>query len=794
MSTITRVKFINVLNEYAFTGEPNQVIDIMNELIDNNTYDKLLDLVFAAISSTQLYGFLSYLTDEEQGQFFECDYFRSNSYRGKKIKFYNRGQMSFLKELEIYKKIFFSAPTSFGKTSIIIEYILNHYSDLHNIVFIVPTNSLLEELFCKFLNYNSKLCMGYNVTTQPILKDGKNILFVTPERFMLIVEEMKLAKFDLIVMDESYKIVDSRNETVSDFVNNRAVRFRKVADLIGASNNKVVFLSPFTYTLTDSMKRFLDRYDIKKIDRRLEYVKREIICLNNSCDIKKYFHKNIIGYSSTSIKKSITLLNEIKNDKNIIYVANYSKAYELVDAIKFSCIKHPEDERYLSFLKHLRDNYALDGNETWKIIEALEKGVGIYISPIPRYIKREIINLYEKDIINTLIVTTAFTEGVNTSASNLIFTSLVNGPNINKLTDIDILNVSGRVGRFACSTVGRIYCISNDIYNRISDLQKFQDVRLENYNYKLQENRIDYEIDMVDDQYLSESDRQEKSDINDKIKALGLNLLDLRISLNVSNLWKISLYKYFASLQFEQLCEINFKIEAIYTNEERLRIDSLNYIFRSLKQAFDKYEIYGFPQENYEIHPFDNSGDFIWGRLYKVYASGSTKKIIANNLKYITTKFNGVVGNTIYNHKSEVEQIFEKQNIKWVLNYYKSDLKPNYNAFYSETFKFISNIIQYKIPFYLSFYVSIFKMYIEKNYINLPSDKGFDIKKLVNIFEDGDYDDEYAKLSDFGIPITLISKLSSNNVSLDDIRSLKYDFSYLDSYENMVIKDIATLL
>lgn len=542
------------------------------------------------------------------------------------------------------------------------------------------------------------------------------------------------------------------------------------------------------------MKKFLDKYKIKKIDRRLEYVKRDIICLNSSNDIKEHFQKNIVGYSSTNIKKTIVLLNEIKSDKNIIYVANYSKAYDTVEAINFSCISNPEDERYQAFMKHLKDNYALEGQETWKVIEALEKGIGIYISPIPRYIKREIINLYERDIINTLIVTTAFTEGVNTSASNLIFTSLVNGPNSNKLTDIDILNVSGRVGRFASKTVGKIYCITKDIYERIDNLQKMQDIKLENYNYMLQESRIDYEIDMIDDQYLTESDLLEKNDLSVEIKALGLNYFDLRISLNVSNFWKISLYKYFQSLSYEQLCEINLSIEAIYTNEEGKRIDSLNYIFCSLKQAFDDYEICGFPQEKYEIHPFDNSGDFIWGRLYKVYVSGSTKQIIANNLKFITAKYNDVVGKKHYINKSEVEQIFASQSLKWVLNYYKTNLLPNYNAFYSETFKFISNIIQYKIPFYLSFYVSVFKMYVEKSNINLPSEKGFDIKKLVNIFEDGDYDDEYTKLTDYGLPMTLISKLSTNKVSLDDIRDLNYDSTSIDSYENMMIKDIASLL
>ena len=102
-------------------------------------------------------------------------------------------------------------------------------------------------------------------------------------------------------------------------------------------------------------------------------------------------------------------------------------------------------------------------------LSALKKGVGIYISPLPRYIKREIINLFEDDVIGTLIVTTSFTEGVNTSASNLIFTSLINGPTTNRLSDIDVLNVSGRAGRFARNSIGKVYFVWNELNNGSSN-------------------------------------------------------------------------------------------------------------------------------------------------------------------------------------------------------------------------------------------------------------------------------------------------------------------------------------
>ncbi len=47
--------------------------------------------------------------------------------------------------------IFLSAPTSFGKTFILLEYIKRNSDKLNNIVFIIPTIALMNELLKKFM-------------------------------------------------------------------------------------------------------------------------------------------------------------------------------------------------------------------------------------------------------------------------------------------------------------------------------------------------------------------------------------------------------------------------------------------------------------------------------------------------------------------------------------------------------------------------------------------------------------------------------------------------------------------
>lgn len=798
MNIINRNDIVETLNEYAFDNNIQPVIECLNVLLENKQqYQSNLDLIFIAIASTQMYGFLSYLTDDEQQLFFECDYFRSNSYRGIEIPFYNRGQLSFLYELDNNQKVFFSAPTSFGKTSIVTEYILNNSKILNNVVLIVPTNSLLEELFEKFTLYNSKLKLNYNISTQPVNPIiGRNILILTPERFMIIAESRVLNNFDLIVMDETYKIVDAHNETISDFVNHRALRFRKVADIIAKTNTRVVFLSPFTYSLTKSMNDFLSKHNIKKIDRQLEYVKRQTIKLDSSDDAKNYFGTRLTHYqrSSSLTQKAKLILSKLYPNSSIIYVPNYSKAYEIAKSIDFSCLNKKDDSRYQAFINHIRDNFLVEDRESWAVYEALCNGVGIYISPLPRYIKKEIIKLYERKVLSTLIVTSAFTEGVNTCASNLIFTSLVNGPNNNKLSDIDVLNVSGRAGRFAKNTVGRIFCVNNDIYNRVINLQNANDVKLENYNYKKGIKKLDFEIEMMDDEYLNDSQKSELQAQQLEIAKLGLTKTELNISLNVSNNWKLILYKHFANLPDNEINTINKKIKAIYEQEDGECISALDYIFKDLRDTFLKERINVFPQEPYDISPFDKSGDFTWGRLYQIYVSGSPKKIISNNIKFITSKFSKIIGNHLFSNKNQVESLFEINNAKWVLKYYNNDLSLNMNAFYAETFKIVSNIIQYKIPFYLTFYVSVFKLFIKKQCSDKIINEDFDINRLINIFEEGETSEEYSKLLDYGIPITTIAKISNNKIGIENLKNQDYDSNVFDEYEKIIIKETISLL
>lgn len=780
MNSIDRYKIIESLNTAALNDSVDEVTNLLNTLFNNKGYKEYIDLIYYAISSFQLYGYLAYLSEEEKNEFLDIDLFRTISYKGNQMDYYNRGQLSFVYDLEKHDKVLFSAPTSFGKTSIVIEYIIRNYNKLNNIFFIVPTNSLLEELYMKLIEYNKKYKMGYIISNQPNRIIGKNIFVLTPERFLLILQMVDLKKIDLIIMDEMYKINDSSKKKVSDFVNNRSLRFRRVADIVAASENQVIFLSPFTYTLSKSMKKFINKYNIEKIDRRVEYVKRDII---NSSDI---IDKNI----KTDNAKIIELLNLLDGQQNIVYVKGYDVGYKIIDAYNnpnFSV----NSERYFAFCNHIRDNYVLE-ESNWSISEAIEKGLGMYISPMPRYIKKEIVSLFEQGIIKTMIVTTAFTEGVNTGAKNLIISSMKNGSNSNDLTDIDLLNVMGRVGRFARESIGKVYCISDKIYNKVCELQSNGDCLLENNNYIKEITKSDYEIEMMENEFLTHEEIIKKGRTRLDMQELGLSMQDLHISLSVSNQWKVLLYKYFKELENEKIAEIYEYLQILLKQKKGSFENALSAIFKDIRNALESNGIKAFPVQPYEIPAFDKQGEFIWGRLYRYYATGNIKTTIKNNIRYISDRYKKVVGENVYRNKKDVEQLFKDAECAWILSYYTTRLELKYNKFYSECFRFISNVVQYKIPFYLSFYISIFKLYIEKG--NFPYEVSkIQEKDIVILFEEGDVSKEYQSLLDFGIPMTILNKIDEKQIHVHQLKDSYQNMQEFDSYEKMLLGDYFTI-
>ena len=159
---------------------------------------------------------------------------------------------------------------------------------------------------------------------------------------------------------------------------------------------------------------------------------------------------------------------------------------------------------YSIFLEHVEKNFGSD----WILFKALEKRIGIHHSGIPKYIQNEMINLFNKGNLLCLFSTTTITEGVNTTAKNLIITSVKKG--IKSLKQFDAKNIAGRAGRFNVHYSGNVI----DLTEEFEAVIESQQDKIEHKNYDNNRNKTDVDLEVTLDEFLTDDDKNFKAEIN----------------------------------------------------------------------------------------------------------------------------------------------------------------------------------------------------------------------------------------------------------------------------------------
>lgn len=771
---MNRKEILRKINKIVLEDKEAEAIELLCQLLEKND-NELKDLIYILIDNFQLYGYIRTTEEDDFKSSFIYDAFQYTlmSYKGEYIKHLNYGQVSLLDTIAEEQKLIISAPTSFGKTSLLIEYIVKNNFNLSNIIFIVPTNSLIEELYIKLLKLNKILPFKYKITININKPWTRNIRILTPERFLSYYEYYGIANEDLIVMDEAYKIENNNKEDVG-VIDNRALKFRKVIEILGKNNRKVVMLSPYTYEKDKSMLKYMDKYKVIEENRKIKYVIHNYYNLTKLRDFKKHFSNDTIKYKeyNNNLKKTIQILRELKEESTVVYINYPAVATKILQEIdKFNIVddKYKYDKRYNIFIKHLEDMYSVEGINEWYIISGLKKGIGIYVASMPRYIKREIVSLFERDILKVLIVTTAFIEGVNSCAKNIIVTSGYTGGK-EPLNEMELLNISGRAGRFGKKYIGNVYFIDNITYEKVYPI-KDKGVKLSNPNYKKNEEdyvRNDYEIEMMEDEYLNEEEKLRKKHIIENVNNNNLDYNEIyNICINAPIEWKYKLYNYFKEKNEPE----KFKeyIDNIAIEEKENVIEGIEKIFYCLREADIPFENKNFSN----VSAFKSNGEFLWGMLYRTHIDGNIKRVLVTKKRYIMHERNNMN-----------PQFFEKS---WMHKYFNQKGEFQDNKLYEETFKFISNIIEYKIPYYIGLFVGIFNYYIKKENIILENENDSKMEDIVEKIENIGVDEKMIPFYDYGFPKEMIDRISKLEFPIESYNI--DDLDEFDDYEKIMIKE-----
>ena len=666
--------------------------------------------------------------------------------------------IDFYQSLNI-KRMLISAPTSYGKTFIMREILYLNQEKYKNILLVFPTVALLRENALNMEELNQDKKMGYNVIKsidREIDCQDRNIFVLTPERAMQLLAQYPNIEIDFFFYDEMYKIdedycndeTDDNDEKKNSYTEGtfldeaRAKTFRICLYLLSKRVKDYYLAGPNLKRekFGKGMQRYIAENNIQVKEIEFEPTKRIMVKAYNKVIDEDYTNlpyiekPGIVKIHSKVNDRICDVVNYIEQKgygATILYCTTPAKANEYATKLaKNHQGNVVKNERFSEFIEHLKRNYNIDGSiNEWSFVNVLEMGFGMHHGKMPKYIQKEILDLFNEGIFNLLFCTSTIVEGVNTNAKNMVVLNHSKGTK--ELTVFDFKNIIGRAGRYYHNFVGRYFLVDKE-------LEKFEHTEDLTLNFVTYD---DQELDPVD---IDNSEYMDLSDINKNLKHK-----------------REEQFKEY--LLTNDIYEKNRLIKREY-QEMLLRFLLNNNIlynkfYRYLSYPDILMQFTTYHAMNTVLDIFEKSGllDATIVRRYKAVSN-----------TYCNEGFHGLLRYEIDNARGD--------KVK-----HKSIDKA-----YMDAFKTQKDIIEHKIPKILALFETIF------SYASLLRRKtldNFSLSKVSRFYETGVKSYIGEQLIEFGFPVDAIKRIEDNNLrllSMDASASQKYILEHLEDIKQLL--------
>lgn len=666
--------------------------------------------------------------------------------------------IDFYQSLDI-KRMLISAPTSYGKTFIMREILYLNQEKYKNILLVFPTVALLRENALNMEELNQDKKMGYNVIKsidREIDCQDRNIFVLTPERAMQLLAQYPNIEIDFFFYDEMYKIdedycndeTDDNDEKKNSYAERtfldeaRAKTFRICLYLLSKRVKDYYLAGPNLKRekFGKGMQRYIAENNIQVKEIEFEPTKRIMVKAYNKVIDEDYTNlpyiekPGIVKIHSKVNDRICDVVNYIEQKgygATILYCTTPAKANEyatkLAENHQGNVVKN---ERFSEFIEHLKRNYNIDGSiNEWSFVNVLEMGFGMHHGKMPKYIQKEILDLFNEGIFNLLFCTSTIVEGVNTNAKNMVVLNHSKGTK--ELTVFDFKNIIGRAGRYYHNFVGRYFLVDKE-------LEKFEHTEDLTLNFVTYD---DQELDPVD---IDNSEYMDLSDINKNLKHK-----------------REEQFKEY--LLTNDIYEKNRLIKREY-QEILLRFLLNNNIlynkfYRYLSYPDILMQFTTYHAMNTVLDIFEKSGllDATIVRRYKAVSN-----------TYCNEGFHGLLRYEIDNARGD--KVKHKRIDKA----------------YMDAFKTQEDIIEHKIPKILALFETIF------SYASLLRRKtldNFSLSKVSRFYETGVKSYIGEQLIEFGFPVDAIKRIEDNNLrllSMDASASQKYILEHLEDIKQLL--------
>lgn len=397
--------------------------------------------------------------------------------------FFSPPQYKALEVLYEKDRVILSAPTSFGKTLLIKEYI--YKKKPQSVVYIVPTNALAYELersfkendhFSDYIIFDK--CSIVGGMNNERMSDEKLFFIGTQEKF-LEIDPSIMGEIELFVIDEAYKLQESVK-------GQRAYKLSETfLDSINRNSKKIFLLTPrATLIGFEKYEFYTEKSDFNAVEKNYIVLEEE-----------DFFD---------------CLVDKGENEKTILFCNTPRQINVACESIE-DRIKSQKDTDFIKLLE-------TDIHPDWSVVKLLKMGILTHHGQMPKYVQNRMINLFnESQEYNILFGTNSISEGINTVTKNMFI-----HPEYNNRNDILLLkNTIGRAGRLGKYPIGYIYSVI-DVEGLV-------------------ENEIIISLAISEDEELAEI---EDSKNDDKVREFSVkNNLNFEFCQELIKKYKISLFK-----------------------------------------------------------------------------------------------------------------------------------------------------------------------------------------------------------------------------------------------------------
>lgn len=335
-------------------------------------------------------------------------------------------------------EICFIAPTSFGKSSLILDHIKEHWATAKRIAIIVPTKSLLAQTYRSV----QKRKFGVKILIHDEMFNGEErfIGVFTQERALRLLDKNAIC-FDILYIDEAHRLFerDSRSVLLSRLIKLNRIRNR---------DTKILYFSPL---ITDANNlKFSDQQNIFEQRIRFNIKEPEYYEYRITGQIYKYNRYLNEFFTVGFCGDMFRYIEKYKTKKTFCYLYTPKKIEQFAKDLAEKCNPVQLTDNLSEVIRNLKEYI----HEDFHAIEYLKKGIVYLHGKIPDNIKEYLeFKFSQLPEIQFLIANKVILEGINLPIDSIF---ILSGTNLNGK---EVTNLIGRVNR-----LDQVFGSENDLH------------------------------------------------------------------------------------------------------------------------------------------------------------------------------------------------------------------------------------------------------------------------------------------------------------------------------------------